>query len=98
MLKSAQITPFEFGGRKMAVISFDVAAEATHAVLTEVERAVLESVLRGMSNTAIARERGVAYRTVANQLASIYKKFGVCSRSELLVHCVTRLEGHRDRP
>ena len=40
-------------------------------------------MLAGMSTTAIAAERGRAERTIANQIAAIYRKLGVGSRSEL---------------
>jgi DNA-binding CsgD family transcriptional regulator len=39
--------------------------------------------LRGASNQDIARTRGVSVRTVANQLAAVYRKLGVRSRAEL---------------
>lgn len=45
---------------------------------------VVTLVLEGLSNEEIARSRGARYRTVANQLAGIYKKLGVASRTELI--------------
>jgi DNA-binding NarL/FixJ family response regulator len=53
------------------------------AALTPAERAVVELTVRGLSNAAIARKRCSSPRTVANQLAAIYKKLGVGSRREL---------------
>jgi DNA-binding CsgD family transcriptional regulator len=52
-------------------------------VLTSAERAVIELTLDGLSNAAVARKRRCSPRTVANQLASAYKKLGVGSRREL---------------
>ncbi|MEZ4438265.1 MAG: helix-turn-helix transcriptional regulator [Polyangiaceae bacterium] len=52
--------------------------------LTDAEWAVAEALARGASNEQIADERGVRYRTVANQLQAIYRKLGVQSRHELL--------------
>ena len=47
-------------------------------------------LLDGKSNKAIAAARATSERTVANQLASIYRKLGVNSRSEL----ASRLSGN----
>lgn len=59
--------------------------------LTPSERQVLTLAIAGMSTRQIARERNVSYRTVANQLASIYRKAGVNSRSELIALFVSHL-------
>jgi DNA-binding NarL/FixJ family response regulator len=48
------------------------------------ERAVVELVMLGFSNHAIASVRGVSARTIAHQLTNAYKKLGVGSRRELL--------------
>jgi len=53
------------------------------AALTAAEREVAGAVLRGLSNEEVARVRGCRPRTVAAQLASIYRKLGISSRSEL---------------
>ena len=53
------------------------------APLTTSERDVVWAALAGDSNEGIARARGCSARTVANQLASAYKKLDVASRSEL---------------
>mgnify|MGYP000538275932 CR=1 FL=1 len=44
---------------------------------------VLELLLGGASNGEIAKARKTAIRTVANQVASLFRKFGVGSRAEL---------------
>jgi len=51
--------------------------------LTPAEVAVAELALSGFANGEIARARGRSPRTVANQLASVYRKLCVASRSEL---------------
>ncbi len=56
---------------------------ARPSVLTEAESEVALAVARGLSNAAIAAERGAAVRTVANQVAAVMKKLGVSSRVEL---------------
>jgi DNA-binding CsgD family transcriptional regulator len=54
------------------------------AKLTDSEIAVVELVCAGLSNAEIAARRRCARRTVANQLASIFKKLSVGSRHELI--------------
>lgn len=54
------------------------------AALTAAEREVVALILDGKSNAAIAKARGVAVRTVANQVASILRKLDVESRSALI--------------
>jgi DNA-binding NarL/FixJ family response regulator len=51
--------------------------------LTRAERQVVAGVLNGRTNAAIAVARRTSCRTVANQLAAIYRKLGVSSRWEL---------------
>ncbi len=68
------------GESEMVLLSFT--PEGREA-LTQAEREVAIGVARGMSNDEIARLRGVSERTVANQVASVLKKFGVASRAEL---------------
>jgi DNA-binding NarL/FixJ family response regulator len=51
--------------------------------LTQAERQVVAGVLNGRTNAAIATARRTSCRTVANQLAGIYRKLGVSSRWEL---------------
>jgi DNA-binding CsgD family transcriptional regulator len=53
------------------------------AQLTRGELEVARLAARGLSNTAIAEARGARPRTVANQLASIYRKLGISSRAQL---------------
>jgi DNA-binding CsgD family transcriptional regulator len=48
------------------------------------ESEVLLQLLEGLSNEEIATERGVSARTVANQVASVFRKLGVSSRGELV--------------
>lgn len=62
--------------------------------LTPAERSVAAMAVRGLSNREIAAARSSSRRTVANQLASVYEKLGVCSRSELAF--VLTLDGDED--
>jgi len=51
--------------------------------LTPSEQAVAELVVAGCSNAQIAQDRSVSERTVANQVASVFRKLSVHSRAEL---------------
>jgi DNA-binding NarL/FixJ family response regulator len=57
---------------------------AAARTLSHAERSIINGLLGGMCIAAIARERGTSSRTVANQVASSYRKLGVSSRRELL--------------
>jgi DNA-binding NarL/FixJ family response regulator len=54
--------------------------------LTAAERHVASLAAAGLSNAAIAKRRGTALRTVANQMASVLRKLRICSRHELTAH------------
>jgi DNA-binding NarL/FixJ family response regulator len=71
-------------GEQLAVLSFAWRELRIPTVVTEAEKAVIDAVIRGRSNAQIASERGRSARTIANQIASIFKKLGVHSRSELI--------------
>jgi DNA-binding CsgD family transcriptional regulator len=76
---------FEAVAGEMAVLSFPIdAREGALVSLTNAEHEVVLAVERGESNAEIARARGTSTRTVANQLASVFKKLGVASRAELV--------------
>ena len=82
--KNLRVDTIRIGGDEYVVMSWprDIDA-ATLEPLTSAERAVTKLVLSGKSNSEIARQRGTSPRTVANQLASLYRKLGVRSRREL---------------
>lgn len=56
--------------------------------LTAAEREVLALLLAGRTNAEIARRRTTSVRTVANQLASLYRKLGVSGRREILARTI----------
>jgi len=58
--------------------------------LTCAERAVALLARRGMSNAEIGHKRGTSARTVAVQLASVYRKLGIGSRAELTAAALAR--------
>lgn len=73
-------------GARFLYLSEDVEGldEDVGASLAPAEREVARLAADGLSNEEIARARGTAARTIANQLASIYRKLGVGSRVELI--------------
>jgi DNA-binding CsgD family transcriptional regulator len=77
------VETFEVGAHRFVL--FDVAlSRRVPACFTAAERAILDYVRAGLSSSEIARARGTSPRTVANQLASMYRKTGVTSRHELI--------------
>ena len=83
MASKAQLLRFRFGDSRYVVLSFDAPARSA-AELTAAEREVVGHILEGRSNAEIARLRGTSVRTVANQVASLFRKLGVSSRAELV--------------
>lgn len=83
-LPTATITPVSISGLRGLLIELPFESAELPSCLTKVEREVVCLLLEGGSNQEIADARGACYRTVANQLAAIYKKLGVGSRTELV--------------
>jgi DNA-binding CsgD family transcriptional regulator len=85
-------------GRRYVVLGFasnsadddapPVDAQRALAGLTRAEIDVLRLLLEGKSSAEIAEARGTSERTVANQLAGIYRKFGVQGRTELIAQVI----------
>jgi DNA-binding NarL/FixJ family response regulator len=81
------------------VVSFPVPRATFGELLTEAETAIARDILGGLSNAAIARKRGTAVRTIANQVASIFRKLQVRSRLELSLYALAgRHAPPRDDP
>jgi DNA-binding CsgD family transcriptional regulator len=76
-------------GHRFIIVSEPVADETgVHARLTDAERKVVTLILEGRSNAEIAQARSTSPRTIANQVAGIFRKLGVGSRAELAALCV----------
>ena len=84
-------TRFRLAGDDYIVLSYPKADLTAPAALTSTEQAVFSELLRGRSNRDIAESRGRAMRTVANQVAAIFRKLEVGSRTEL----VAKFNGRR---
>jgi DNA-binding CsgD family transcriptional regulator len=67
----------------VAVLSFDL-PDGPCGALTPAESEVVAYLIKGYSNAAIAAARGGSTHTVANQIASAFRKLGVSSRLELV--------------
>jgi DNA-binding CsgD family transcriptional regulator len=78
-----QLTWLSLDGEWLAVLSYPLRQRAPLVGLTRTERDVVDHVIAGRSNAEIARHRGTSARTVANQVAVIFRKLGVGSRREL---------------
>ena len=66
----------------------DAIAAPEPDLLTPREREVLALVARGMSNKRIARELGLAEKTVKTHVSHVLHKLGVADRTEAAVHAV----------
>ena len=61
-----------------------------HAAVTPTEMVVLQLVARGLTYKEVAAVRGVALKTVDNQMQRLFAKFSVHSRGELVAHVLAR--------
>ena len=87
-----EVFDLDLGGESFVVMSLPTGSPASQSEgLSAAERQVADDAASGLSNGAIAKKRGRSPRTIANQLASIYRKLDVASRAEL----ATRLLKHR---
>jgi DNA-binding NarL/FixJ family response regulator len=87
---------FQGDGVRYLMLSFPVQGGEPAPQLTAAEREVLQAVLDGRTNASIARDRGTAVRTVANQVAALFRKFGASSRLDLARRASSLVVG-RDR-
>jgi DNA-binding CsgD family transcriptional regulator len=74
---------FRVGGKLFGVLSVRDASDRVLPDLTAAEMDVADLIRKGHSNAVIASIRRTSVRTVANQIASIFRKLGVGSRVEL---------------
>jgi len=79
----ARATAIHLGGEVLVVLSAEIPDRARLKSLSAAEREVADLAIAGNSNESIAKTRGTSVRTVANQLASIFRKLRISSRFEL---------------
>jgi len=75
---------FDVGGEVFALLESGDPQPDVPAGLTGAEADVARLALEGLSNKQIAARRGTSPCTVANQMASLFRKLGLASRPELL--------------
>ena len=84
---------------RLLLLSFPLrAGDGQSAALSPAERAISSDLLLGLRNREIARRRNVSVRTVANQVAGLFRKFGVHSRLELALVLAFETAGHEVEP
>lgn len=81
---TTRVSRLNHNGERYLVCSYALRRPVSFGDLTPAELVVAECVLEGFDVRRIARQRRVSERTVANQLARIYRKLGVSSRHELV--------------
>jgi len=73
-----------YEGQTYRVVGAARPDDALATLLTPAEYAVARCLLEGQHYVDIARHRGTSTRTVANQLAAVFRRMGVSGRSSLL--------------
>jgi DNA-binding NarL/FixJ family response regulator len=76
-------TRIRYGGGEYLVLTYRAPRWSLPTCLSPSEHQIVRELIAGNSQQGIARNRGTAVRTVANQVASIYHKLKVNSRIEL---------------
>jgi DNA-binding CsgD family transcriptional regulator len=84
MKRSVSITEFEHAGTRYVAIGQPAPTLAPLGQLSAAEVGVTLLWARGASMREIAVARGVALRTVTNQLGSAYRKLGASSRADIV--------------
>jgi DNA-binding CsgD family transcriptional regulator len=70
-------------GDEYLLLSYPLPDWDLPAILSLAEKDVARALLAGAAQSQIARVRGTSSRTVANQIASVFRKLRVTSRMEL---------------
>jgi DNA-binding NarL/FixJ family response regulator len=70
-------------GNELFLLGTPALTECLPDDLTKAEKDVAALVLEGLSNREIAKARGTSVRTIANQVAAIFRKLKVTARVEL---------------
>jgi DNA-binding CsgD family transcriptional regulator len=81
-----EVSPLDNGHRVVTVRApgLDLSIIARHYRLTPTEHRVVEHVVRGLSNQAIAKVMRVSVETVKKHLTSVFAKLGVESRTQVI--------------
>ncbi len=79
----------EVRGERLVVLVLPEQEAIALPALSDAERRVAKLAVAGYSNGEIAAIRGTSVRTVANQLARVFKKTGAGSRRALATRWMT---------
>jgi DNA-binding CsgD family transcriptional regulator len=79
----ADVAALESDDGSVVVLSFAI-GQGPGTGLSPAESEVAAHILKGRTNAQIAKIRGASERTVANQVANVFRKLGVSSRLELV--------------
>jgi DNA-binding NarL/FixJ family response regulator len=82
---SASVAEIDIGSDDVGLVELKSGISLKLPLLTAAEQSVVIEAVRGQSVATIAASRGVATRTVINQLASAFEKLRVRSRRELIL-------------
>lgn len=99
------VETFDEGGESFALLEWPLVRAAASGLSAgspvprgaPAQRDVLDLLLRGLSNAEIARRRRRSARTVAHQVDSLFRRFDVGSRAELIA-LATREGWMRGKP
>ncbi|HWZ88888.1 MAG TPA: helix-turn-helix transcriptional regulator [Polyangiaceae bacterium] len=78
-------TRFYLGTDEYVMLSLPALDIPTPEGLTQSEALVFRAILAGRTNHEIATAKRRSFRTVANQVATVFRKLNVTSRVELIV-------------
>jgi DNA-binding CsgD family transcriptional regulator len=79
----ADVAALESDDGSVVVLSFAI-DDGPGTGLSPAESEVAAHILKGRTNAQIAKIRSASERTVANQVANVFRKLGVSSRLELV--------------
>ena len=79
-------------GRPLRVVSISRPETAFAAELPNAEVDILRCLVEGLCHREIAQHRRTSVRTIANQIASVSRRFHVSGRNELVCYLLAALE------
>jgi DNA-binding CsgD family transcriptional regulator len=83
-LRGVTVKSLDHRGRSFVLVIAPGIGELVTIPLSKALRAVTELLIAGRSYAEIAQARGCSQRTVANQLATMFRRFEISGRGELL--------------
>ena len=78
-----------WGGTTLRIVSISRPDRHLSEYVSGAELSVLKRLVEGECYETIARQRGTSQRTVANQIASVFRRLHVSGRAELLLRLFT---------